>query len=245
MTNDAPPIYPSLIDRLLQILVAVALPLALIIGNVQLLMHERFVRYEYNKPGFPPDSQVPPGGYALDKAERMALARAALDSVAGPGGMRVLGEARFAQTGEPAFNEREIGHMRDVRVVFQRARVVFWAALAVLAGGLAFLGRRGGRGTALRPLVVSVTAALALALAGGLYIALNFRRFFTQFHHVFFQGDTWLFRSDDTLIRLFPTDFWFDAALIIAGLTVVELLLVGIGAWWWRRRAEKSLDARA
>ena len=234
MTKDESPIY-----RVLQILVALALPLVLIIGNVQLLMHERFVRYEYDKPGFPPDTEVPPGGYALDKTERTALARVALDSVAGPGGMRVLEEARFEQTGEPAFNEREIQHMRDVRIVFQQARVVFWVALAVLVGGLALLGWRVGRRAALRPLAASVTVALSLALALGLYIALNFRRFFTQFHHLFFEGDTWLFRSDDTLIRLFPTDLWFDAALIIAGLTVAELLLVGVGAWWWGR---SSLD---
>jgi integral membrane protein (TIGR01906 family) len=243
MTDDESPAqraYQFPIYRLVQILVAVALPLVLLIGNVQLLMHERFVRYEYNKPGFPPDTEVAPGSYALDKTERTALARVALDSVAGPGGMRVLEEARFQKTGAAAFNPREIRHMRDVRVVFQQARMVFWVALVVLVGGLTLLGRRRGRRAALRLLVSSVTVALSVAVTLGLYILLNFRRFFTQFHHVFFEGDTWLFRSDDTLIRLFPTDFWSDAALIIAGLTAAELLLVGVGAWWWGRR---SMDA--
>jgi len=234
------PIYQFPIYQSIQLLVALALPLVLLIGNVQLLAHERFVRYEYNRPGFPPDTEVAPGSYALDKAERTALARVALDSVAGPGGMRVLEEARFQKTGAAAFNAREIRHMRDVRVVFQQARMVFWAALVVLVCGLAFVGRRRGRRAALRPLLSSVSVALSVAVALGLYIALNFRRFFTQFHHVFFESDTWLFRSDDTLIRLFPTDFWSDAALIIAGLTVAELLLVGAGAWWWGRR---SMDA--
>jgi len=235
-TKDDSPIYPSLIYRFLQCLVAVALPLVLLIGNVQLLMHERFVRYEYNKPGFPPDTEVAPGSYALDRAERTALARVALDSIAGPGGMRVLEEARFEQTGEPAFNAREIRHMRDVRAVFRQARAIFWAAVFGLVGGIALLAWRGRGRAAARALLVSVLATLSAAAVLGLYILLNFRSFFTDFHHVFFEGDTWLFRSDDTLIRLFPTDFWFDAALFIAGLTLAELLLLGAAAWWWERR---------
>jgi integral membrane protein (TIGR01906 family) len=81
-----------------------------------------------------------------------------------------------------------------------------------------------------------VTATLSAAGALGLYILLNFNNFFTRFHHLFFEGDTWLFRRDDTLIRLFPNDFWFDASAGIAGLTVVELVVVGAVAWWLGRR---------
>jgi integral membrane protein (TIGR01906 family) len=106
-----------------------------------------------------------------------------------------------------------------------------------LVGGGVMLGGRGKDRQALtRPILVSVVVTLSLAAGLGLFILLSFSSFFTEFHHVFFEGNTWLFHQDDTLIRLFPTDFWFDAAVIIAGLTVVELLLVGGGAWWWGRR---------
>lgn len=231
--------------RILQILVALALPLLLLIGNVQLLAHMRFVRYEYNRADYPADTVIPPGGYALSKDERTALADAALRSIVGPEGMRALEEARFRETGAPAFNQREIRHMRDVRTLFRRARVLFWVTLPTVVGGTTLLiwwGRRkdGGRTTATRPLVVSATATLLLAGALGLYILVSFGSFFTEFHLVFFEGDTWLFRRDDTLIRLFPTDFWFDAAAIIAGLTVVELILVGVGAWRWGRGPKNS-----
>jgi integral membrane protein (TIGR01906 family) len=232
---------PKWLTRILQIALAVALPLVLLIGNIQLLAHIRFVNFEYDKAGFPQDTFIPFDGYPLVKAERTALAEAALKSIVGAEGMRALEEARFQETGAPAFNAREIRHMRDVRWLFQRARVIFWVGLAILVGGgtvLLWWGHRTGKGPSLltRPLLISVTVALSLAVALGLYIVLNFRNFFTEFHHLFFQGSTWLFRQDDTLIRLFPTDFWFDAAAIIAGLTVAELVLVGIGAWFLERK---------
>jgi integral membrane protein (TIGR01906 family) len=229
---------PSWLIRVLQVVVALTLPLVLLMGNVQLLMHERFVHYEYGKASFPPDTAVPVGGYRLSRVERTALAEKALESIVGSRGLRVLEEARFQETGAPAFNAREIRHMRDVRRVFERARLLFWVALVALVGGGVMLAWRGkGRQTLTRPLLVSVVVTLSLAAGLGLFIVVNFSSFFTEFHHVFFEGDTWLFHRDDTLIRLFPTDFWFDAAVIIAGLTVVELLLVGGGAWWWGRKA--------
>lgn len=231
----------NLLTRVVQVGVALALPIVLLIGNVQLLTHPWFVRYEYGKSGFPDDTAIPFGGYALPKSERTSLAEAALRSIVGSEGMSVLEEARFHDTGAPAFNEREIHHMRDVRWLFGRARIVFWVALVMLIGGGALLvvwgARTGERHQKVtRPILVSVIVTLSLAGGLGLYIISSFSSFFTRFHHLFFEGDTWLFRRDDTLIRLFPTDFWFDAAALIAGLTVVELVVAGAVAWWWGRR---------
>ncbi len=232
---------PNGLIKVWQFLVALALPVLLLLGNVQLLMHERFVHYEYGRAGFPADTAIPPDGYPLSKAERTALAEQALASIIGPRGMQVLEEARFQELDAPAFNAREIRHMRDVRRVFNGARVVFWVALGILGVGGVLLGWQR-RGALLSAVLISVTTTLGLALALSLYIAVSFGSFFTRFHRVFFQGNTWLFRRDDTLIRLFPTPFWFDAALIIAGLTVVELLALGGMAWWWRRK--KTLQAQ-
>jgi integral membrane protein (TIGR01906 family) len=227
--------------KALQIIVAVALPILLLTGNLQLVAHMRFVNFEYGRTGFPADVAIPSDGYPLEKAERTALAEAAMGSIIGPEGMNALEEARFVRTGAPAFNAREIQHMRDVRWLFQRARFLFWLAMVMLLGGGAVLiwwGKRTGLGPPLltRPIITSVLVTLSVAAALGLYIIVNFRSFFRQFHHLFFEGETWLFRPDDTLIRLFPADFWYDAAMAIAGLTALELVLIGVIAWWWGRK---------
>ncbi|MCL4254381.1 MAG: DUF1461 domain-containing protein, partial [Anaerolineae bacterium] len=63
--------------------------------------------------------------------------------------------------------------------------------------------------------------------------------FFTLFHTLLFESGTWQFLYSDTLIRLFPEKFWFDAALTIGILTslfaIVLLAITGrygnMGIW--------------
>jgi len=63
----------------------------------------------------------------------------------------------------------------------------------------------------------------------------NWDFFFTGFHTLFFEGGTWRFAYSDTLIRLFPEQFWFDAALLIGGMTTLGALAILIAMWRWKR----------
>jgi integral membrane protein (TIGR01906 family) len=228
--------------RVSQILIAIALPVALILTNVFLLASDAFIRHEYDKPTFPADEYYPPGGYSLPRAEREALARLGLASVLRPDGIRLLEEARFERTGEPAFNDREIRHMRDVNVLIQRARWVWWIAWAALVGEAFLLLVAGELRALFRALWASAVASLVAFAALGLFIAVGFNVFFTAFHRVFFQGDTWLFLYSDTLIRIYPTKLWFDVSVYLAGMTLAELGLVAAGS---RLALRRSVEASA
>lgn len=79
-------------------------------------------------------------------------------------------------------------------------------------------------------------ALLTLGIVAAIIVValVNWDFFFTGFHKLFFEGGTWYFLYSDTLIRLFPEQFWFDAALTIGAVTVagavttlVALLLAG------------------
>jgi integral membrane protein (TIGR01906 family) len=61
----------------------------------------------------------------------------------------------------------------------------------------------------------------------------NWDFFFTTFHTMLFESGTWRFAYSDTLIRLFPEQFWFDAALLIGGLTTLIALLLLFAMWRW------------
>jgi integral membrane protein (TIGR01906 family) len=74
-----------------------------------------------------------------------------------------------------------------------------------------------------------VTIGLLVAL--GLTVVLAFNAFFTLFHKLLgFQGDTWLFSYSDTLIRLYPMNFWQDAFLLVGAISAVLALLLAFGA---------------
>jgi integral membrane protein (TIGR01906 family) len=67
----------------------------------------------------------------------------------------------------------------------------------------------------------------------GLAAVINFDFFFVLFHQMFFTGDSWLFLSTDSLIRLFPLPFWMDAAALWVILALGETVLIGAAAYLW------------
>ena len=71
-------------------------------------------------------------------------------------------------------------------------------------------------------------------------ILLGFDGFFTRFHEMFFEGDSWRFSSTDTLIRIYPERFWEDVSQLAATITVVQAIVLAPLAWWWLRSAKRS-----
>ncbi|HKS00511.1 MAG TPA: TIGR01906 family membrane protein, partial [Arthrobacter sp.] len=47
---------------------------------------------------------------------------------------------------------------------------------------------------------------------------------------------SWTFALEDTLIRLFPGQFWIDAGLVIAALVLITAIVTLILTWPTRRR---------
>lgn len=187
---------------------------------IRLLLTPAFPQVEYRLPGFPEDSY----GFTLE--DRLHWSRYAIDYLLNDAGPEYLADLRF-EDGSAVFNEREVRHMLDVKIVVGGA--LFALRVALLALGLAGLAawrfgwqaelvtgiRRGGW----------LLAGLILGLGG--FAALSFTQFFTAFHALFFEGDSWLFYYSDTLIRLFPIRFWMDASFIILGGSALGGFLLG------------------
>jgi integral membrane protein (TIGR01906 family) len=133
------------------------------------------------------------------------------------------------------FNEREVVHLRDVKGLLQLGYRLQLATLAFVLGfgGISYLVSRprSWRKIARVTLGGSVLT-LALMLALGLGVILGFEQLFLQFHLLSFSNDLWILDpGKDYLIMMFPEGFFYDAALLIAGATVGEaLLLAGISA---------------
>jgi integral membrane protein (TIGR01906 family) len=224
-----------MLRKILIVIIALTIPFLLVVANIRLVANPWFIQFEYNRAGFPAD----PYGFRL--AQRTELALAGLYSVVPEGaGLIELEQAKLPD-GEPAFNAREIKHMRDVRALLA---AVFPLALIIgsLLVILAILFRTSSAYRAVVPQGLRAGSILTLALLAGLiaYILINFDAFFLQFHQLFFEGDSFAFRYDDTLIRLYPEQLWSDAAILIGVLTGVTAAALLAVSWWWLKRVTRT-----
>jgi len=143
------------------------------------------------------------------------------------------------------FNQREVIHLRDVKGLIW---LDYWVLLGALIYTLSYVGvslfwRRGRYWRRLAWGVISGGGiTLALMLAIGLGILLNFDQLFLQFHLLSFSNEFWqLDPARDYLIMLFPGGFWYDATIFCAGITTgLAVILGGVAGGYLvftRRRA--------
>lgn len=137
------------------------------------------------------------------------------------------------------FNQREIGHLKDVKGLVQ---LDYGVLMGTLAYALAYAGvclfwrkRRYWRNLAWG-LVGGGGITLALMLALGLGTVFGFDQLFWQFHVISFSNDLWLLDpTRDYLIMLFPQNFFRDGALLCAGITIgLAIILGGLGGGYLR-----------
>jgi integral membrane protein (TIGR01906 family) len=206
----------------------------MVVNGFRVLATDTFVETELGRDGFPPDL------YGFDTEQRTALAKLGLRSIEpGSEGIVLLERATLAD-GSPAFGERELTHMRDVRTLFGAAlRLQLVALLAIVALGL-LLSRTRLRAAVPAGLLAGSLATLAIAVLAVPVILLGFDGFFVRFHEIFFSGDSWEFSNADTLIRIYPEQFWIDVSRLTAGIAVVQAIVLAALSWWWVRVARRG-----
>ena len=217
------------LKTLLQVLVALLVLFILLLTGVRMLLTDTFLKVEYGMAYFPEDN------YGMGQEERMALASLALDYLLNSEEISFLGDQTFAD-GTQAYNHREQSHMVDVKVLTQQVLNAWYLSIGLFAA-IAAWAWFGKWWQAFRKML-SVGGAFTVVLLGTLVflVFLNFRQVFTSFHHIFFEGDSWLFLYSDTLIRLFPIRFWQDAFTFVGIFTFV----LGLAIWRWAPTRSKA-----
>lgn len=202
--------------RVARAIVWVCAPLFILLSNLYVVATPAFIRFEYTR-------RVPlPDPY--DQPERLSLANATLHY------LRSAEPESYLQTlsvrGRTVYNEREVGHLVDVKNVMWRAFLVHGIAGLLLLFAFAAAWRsQAQRHGMIRAVAQGCMGFLALVVTLTLFAYFNFQTFFTLFHRLFFEGDTWLFSPFDTLIQLFPLQFWVDATFAIILLALAEMVM--------------------
>ena len=214
---------PRWLANLLMVILVIGIPPFIVLSNLFIFLTPQYLDFEYGKSDFPPADR-------FNAQDRRRYAAASIEYERG----NINFEA-FQALG--VYNAREINHMVDVRVLIAEVSTFHTMdTILLLVLLVTLIAQTATRPFAARGLLAGGLLTIALFGAIGLFAAFGFDTFFTDFHHIFFSGDTWLFNYSDSLIQFYPERFWFDTSLYLAGLTMVEAIVVGAVGWMWGKR---------
>ncbi|WP_075061133.1 TIGR01906 family membrane protein [Ornatilinea apprima] len=211
--------------------IALTIPFFLIMLGVRLLMTPLFLQFEYNlRPGFPADP------YGFTTADRLRWGGLSVEYLINDADLSFLADQEL-EPGIPLYNERELSHMLDVKVLVQQASKIWYLQMGtfIILGIWAWKAR--WLADYLRGFSRGGWLTIGLIITALVFVLTSFNALFTAFHQLFFTGDTWLFLYTDSLIRLFPLMFWQDAFILVGVICLGGGLLFGRLGQRWAVRA--------
>jgi len=210
----------TVMKKVFSALVTLSIPIIISVLSILVLLSPIFTNLEYRRPGFPDDS------YGFTTAERLDFGNQTRRYLISSNTLEDLNQLVF-ENGDPIYIDRELSHLEDVKIVLQGVLKVFYGAAAVYVLGGLIARSRDWQTTYLKAIFLGgkITAGILVMI---LFLTLiSFQALFTNFHLLFFEGDSWLFFYSDTLIRLFPVQFWQDIFLVFGILTLAGGILLG------------------
>ena len=129
------------------------------------------------------------------------------------------------------FNETEIRHLDDVRILLKKLLTVFYVSIALFALLTILLIEKRLK---LFLKNISLSALISSAVLIFLFILLyflgnNFWALFDRFHYIFFPQGNWAFPEGSLIITIFPFGFFYDFffKLVTVSLVIAVVLLAG------------------
>ena len=142
--------------------------------------------------------------------------------------------------GEAVLDERERGHMRDVRTVF----LGLWVLAAGSVVVLLVATRRPDRAATWRAIRRGALGLTVGVLALGAVAIVAFDALFETFHEVLFPAGSYDFDpATERLVQLFPFQFWQETAIVVGLAIIIACVVVAAVAGPHARRAPAEAAA--
>ncbi|NLK35017.1 MAG: TIGR01906 family membrane protein [Gracilibacteraceae bacterium] len=212
------------VNMILAALFVVLVPLAMLLTNVQLVAYDRnYYRDEYDKYDIPEHIGMSMNNL-MESTEKLILY---LENKRDDLNFK----AQFNHGEEEFFSHRDKLHMIDVKGLFVKGRIFRDISLVYIAAYILFLIRKGRNKNQLRKLARHGIAIFAAGIVPVIVLIvlmkIDFYRYFTIFHEIFFSNDLWLLNpATDRLINIFPQDFFTDMAFSISYLYIAEMVVI-------------------
>lgn len=160
-------------------------------------------------------------------------------------GMNVVSYVNGKTSLSDEFNEREASHLADVRNLFSKVKIIYYASLLLLAGITVFLFTRDNL-IHLIPTAFIRSGLISLIFIIVLFLlSLNFSAFFTNIHKPFFASNSWTFPADSLLIQIFPVEFFKNfTTTLIRSIFLNSAIFFGAGVFVRKKfRMNKKNDS--
>lgn len=141
----------------------------------------------------------------------------------------------------PHFNEKEVLHMRDVQDLFDLARIIKFICLIIfLIILLGFIYKKEyhylGKTLFYGPFFIYFSLIIIAILA-----SIDFNKYFTYFHHIFFTNDLWLLNPDtDLMIQMLPEPFFSGIAIRIMLSFLIIMSIIQIIGFLSKRKGKRN-----
>jgi integral membrane protein (TIGR01906 family) len=125
------------------------------------------------------------------------------------------------------FNESEISHLDDVRILLKKLMIIFYISIALFAVlTLLLVEKKLKRFLKNISLSALISSSVLICLFVLLYFLGNdFWALFDRFHYIFFPQGNWAFPEGSLIITIFPFGFFYD---FFFKLITVSLLTAGV-----------------
>lgn len=215
-------------------LVILAMPFFLGLGTIRAIIAWDYPAFEYPR--------IAPDVYGFTPEQRLELAQGTLDYLQRPEPasevIYLLEDLHLPGTDRPLYNEAEIDHMIDVKRLADGMKQIALVAGGIVVVGLAaLLIPRATRRYGWRTLMLAGLGTVIILAVIALLILVAWPIFFVQFHELLFPPGTWTFAYTDSLIRLFPEQFWFDIGVLISVSTLALGVLTALIGYFMSRRS--------
>lgn len=140
----------------------------------------------------------------------------------------------------PYFNQREVAHMEDVKVLFKKGyRVKYFSLVIVLL--ILFIFFKNRSWSLARKVYKGIFVWWGLILLLFFLTLINFNKYFTYFHLIFFDNDLWLLDPrTDLLIQMLPEQFFISIFQRIVLFFILSLAIIQIITYILARKDGKN-----
>ena len=144
----------------------------------------------------------------------------------------------------PVYSQKELIHLEDVRKIIGIFKTLQALSLIIfLVTGL-YMFLKFGASRLLRVVQAGAVVTVVFLSCVMLWALIDFNSIFYLFHILSFSNDLWLLDpATDYLIMMFPSGFFFDAAILIVATIIAVAVITWLAAYAVKRvllRAEKS-----